>query len=343
MPAINIAAEMVRMNAKVKPLFVGKKGGIERDIVGRYGYITEEIDVIGMKRTPMGIIKFAMRWNMGNKQALRLIEKFDPAAVIGTGGYVSAPVIRAAHKMKRKIFLQEQNSLPGLALRSVARYADLIFLAYESAIEYFDSAKCRLTGNPVRPDIAARDKETAKKKFGLDPSDKTLLILGGSSGASSINTTVSEHVIGSIPDGWQILWQTGNRDYNRFYEKSSGKLRGAIFPFIDDMPSAYAAADLVLSRAGAMALSEIAAVGLASVLIPFPHATGDHQTLNARMLENRNAAIILPETEIASNLSRVLNSLMTDGAGRDRMRTAALTLGRPDAAGIIAKTILERI
>lgn len=343
MPAINIASEMIKANENVKPLFVGKRGGMERDIVGRYGYEIEEIDVIGMRRTFPGVIKFVMNWNKGNKQALRIIHRFDPAAVVGTGGYVSAPVIRAAHKMNRKIFLQEQNSLPGLAVRSVARYADVIFIAYDSAESYFDESKCSLTGNPIRVDIGDRDMETSKREFGLNADKKTLLVLGGSSGASSINETIPEFVIDIMPEDWQILWQTGSRDYKRYYENTTERIKGAMIPFIDDMPSAYAAADLVLSRAGAMALSEITAAGLPSVLIPYPHATGDHQTLNARVLEEAGAAVIVTETEINSGLISVLEKMMTDDSERDRMGKAAKAMGKPGAAREIARTILERI
>ncbi|MEE9554651.1 MAG: undecaprenyldiphospho-muramoylpentapeptide beta-N-acetylglucosaminyltransferase [candidate division Zixibacteria bacterium] len=343
MPAINIATEMTKMNRKIKPLFVGKKGGMEQDIVGRYGYEIEEIDVIGMKRTPRGVIRFIMNWNTGNKQAMKIIREYDPAIVIGTGGYVSAPIIRAAHKMKKRIFLQEQNSLPGLALRSVARYADIIFIAYDSARSYFDESKCCLTGNPIRTDIGNRDPVKSKGKFGLDVKKKTLLVLGGSSGASSINETVSKLVSDFTHDDWQLLWQTGNRDYNRYYEKTTGKVRGALFPFIDDMPSAYAAADLVLSRAGAMALSEITAAGLPSVLIPYPHATGDHQTMNARVLEKAGAAVVVAESEINLKLKAALDKMMTNDIERSRIGKAAGAIGNPDAAREIAKTILERI
>ncbi len=343
MPALNIAEEMVSIKANVRPMFVGKKAGIERDIVGRHGFPAEEIDVVPMRRTPLGILKFMLRWNAGGKQAAGLISEFNPVAVIGTGGYVCAPVVRAAHKMKKKIFLQEQNSLPGLALRSVARYAELIFLAYDSSARFFASEKCRQVGNPVRSDLRHRDREISKRKFGLDPSRKTLLILGGSSGSSSLNQAAAGHVARLIPEGWQILWQTGSRDFGRIYEKWSGSFNGAIFPFIDDMPSAYAASDLALSRAGAMALSEIIAVGLPSVLVPYPHATGDHQTLNALSLEIEGAAVIVPEANIDSRLGSVLTGLFVNDAQRDEMRKAALAVSKPDAARVIAETILERI
>lgn len=343
MPAINIASEMIKANENVKPLFVGKRGGMERDIVSRFGYDIEEINVIGMKRTIFGVAKFIMNWNTGNIQASKILRRFDPAAVVGTGGYVSAPVIRAARRMNKPIFLQEQNSLPGLALRSVAPHANTIFIAYESAKSFFRKSKCELTGNPIRTDIIDREKESSIRKFGLDLDQKTLLVLGGSSGATSINEMVSKILIDSLPEDWQLLWQTGGRDYNRFYEKCSDKLRGGIFSFIDDIPSAYAAADLVLSRAGAMALSEITVAGLPSVLIPYPHATGDHQTLNARVLEEAGAAVIVTETEINSRLISVLERMMTNDSERDGMGKAAKAMGKPCAAREIARTILERI
>jgi len=345
MPAINIAREMKRIDKGVIPLFVGKRGGIERNIVARFGFDIEEIDVIGMKRSPMGIIRFLLNWNRSVKQALEVIERFDPVAVVGAGGYVSAPAIRAAHKMGKLIFLQEQNSLPGLAARSVAKFADTIFTAYESAGLYLGKSRCRVMGNPIRGDIAGSDRNESIRKFGLNPGKKTLLVLGGSSGAAGINETIAELILSDfLPGDWQILWQTGERDYDKSRLRIAGdKLKGAMLPFIDDMPAAYASADLVLSRAGAMALSEIEAARLASVLIPYPHATGDHQTLNAKILEKAGAAIVINEGKLSGTLKQILTSLFIDEKARNRMSAAAASLGKPNAAREISQIILDRI
>jgi len=345
MPALNIAGEMIGIDKRVKPLFVGKRGGIEREIVARFGYEIEEIEVIGMRRTPMGMVRFLLNWRKSLDQAMEIVKRFQPGAIVGTGGYVSAPVIRAGHKAGKIVFLQEQNSLPGLAARSMAKYADTIFIAYDSARKYLKASRCKLTGNPIRSDIAGREKDSSIKKFGLDPARKTLLVLGGSSGAAGINQKVAELVRGGFfPGNWQLLWQTGKRDYESLRRHTmSEKRMGILLPFIDDMPAAYASADLVLSRAGAMALSEIAAAGLPSLLVPFPHATGDHQRQNAASLEKMGGAVVVDESEINIKLESVLNDLFNDESRRNKMSVAAFESGKPDAARVIAQDILDRI
>lgn len=345
MPAINIAMEMTRIESRIRPLFVGRRGGIEKEIVQQRGFEIAEIDVIGMKRTFGGVIRFMLNWNRGSGQSKNIVRTFDPHAVVGTGGYVAAPTIRAAHKLGKRIFIQEQNSIPGLATRSVARFAELIFIAYESAGEYFDKSRCVLSGNPIRPGITDRDRSAAISTFGLASERKTVLVLGGSGGASSINNMILELIeTDFFPAGWQLLWQTGNRDFERLRaEVGERKMNMEMRAFIDDIPSAYACADLVVSRAGAMALSEITAAGLPSILIPYPHATGNHQLLNARSVEEAGAAIVVEESEMKKNLRASLGGLLEDDHRRNELSSRALKLGRPGAAQEIAHTILGRL
>lgn len=344
-PAINIALAMKSIDDATMPLFIGKRNGIERQMVEKLGFDIREIDAVGMRRTPAGFLKFLLNWRRGYRQTVGIMKEFGPAAVVGTGGYVSAPAVRAAHKLNIPIYIQEQNSLPGLTTRMAGRYADIVFTAYESAAKYLDADKCQLVGNPIRPDLIGGNREEAYLQFGLDSQKDTLLVLGGSSGAESINAIVSTLVSERFfPKNWQMLWQTGQRNYpdiSRLIPADS--LNGAIVPFIDDMPAAYAIADLVLSRAGAMALSEITAVGLPAVLIPYPYATGDHQTLNAKKYEDAGAAIIVPEKEMERRLREILNRLLEDDNLRKKMSAAAGKMGRPDAAEVIARTILDRI
>ncbi len=344
-PAINIALAMRSIDEKATPLFIGKRNGIERVMVERSGFDIREIDVVGMRRTPVGFLKFMLNWRRGYRQTLRIMEEFRPVAVVGTGGYVAAPAVRAARKLNIPIYIQEQNSLPGLTTRIGNRYADIVFTAYESAAEYLDADKCQLAGNPIRQDLLGGNRESAYLQFGLDPQKNTLLVLGGSSGAESIN-----EIIGAIvserffPQDWQILWQTGRRNYPEISRSiPADSLNGTIVPFIDDMPAAYAITDLVLSRAGAMALSEISAIGLPAVLIPYPYATGDHQTLNAKSLEDAGAAIIVPEKQMNKRLRNTLKYLIADDKLRREMSAAARKMGKPDAAKVIARTILDRI
>lgn len=345
MPAINIALEMKRLDDRLTPLFIGRRGGMEAPIVAKFGFQLKEIDVTGLKRSPTGVIRFIMNWNKSARQAIDIMREFDPLVVIGSGGYVSAPVVRAGVKLGKPIFLQEQNSLPGLATRSLGKFASAIFTAYESASKYLPPEKCRQVGNPIRPDILGADRRAALDEFGLAADRKTLLVVGGSSGARGINQAVLDLVNSDfLPGGWQVLWQTGQKDFDSLSQQVlPGKLRGKMQPFIFNMPGAYAVADLILSRAGAMALAEIAAWGLPSALVPYPHATGGHQRLNAREFESSGAAAMVYENNIAAELKNVLNELLNDDKKRSAMSAKARGLARPDAAEKIARTILDKI
>jgi UDP-N-acetylglucosamine--N-acetylmuramyl-(pentapeptide) pyrophosphoryl-undecaprenol N-acetylglucosamine transferase len=345
MPAINIALELRRLNSKIHPLFVGRTGGMEAPIVNKFGFEIREIEVAGLKRSPLGLMRFIWKWRKGLFQAKRIIREFDPAIVVGTGGYVSAPIVRAASRARKPIFMQEQNSLPGLATRTMSKMAEKVFIAYESATRYLDREKCTLVGNPLRPDIKEAERAKSFASFGLDPTWKTLLVLGGSSGARGINYPVLDMVNSRrIPDNWQILWQTGQNDFVDISSAlTAGKLNGHLAAFIFEMPAAYAVADLVVCRAGAMTLAEIAVWNLPSILIPYPFATGDHQTLNARQFVDVGASALVPESAISASLYDTIFALMTDDQKRQDMARAAAGLGRPDAANIIAKSIMERI
>ena len=345
MPAINIALELRRQDSQSQALFVGRKDGMEKAIVEKFGFEIREIEIAGLKRNPLGILRFIRKWRKGLSQAKRIVAEYKPALVVGTGGYVSAPAVRAARKARTPVFLQEQNSLPGLATRTLSKMAEKVFIAYENATKYIDKEKCLIVGNPVRPDLldAVRDKSFGE--FGLDPVKKTLLVIGGSSGARGVNYFMLDIVrSGKIQDTWQILWQTGQKDYIDISEALTGvRFSGKHLAFIFNMPAAYAVADLIVCRAGAMTLAEIAVWGLPSILIPYPYATGDHQTLNARAFAASGAAIVMPESEMVEKLPAVMLELMAGDRKRKSMATAARAQARPDAARIIARTILERV
>ena len=344
MPAINIALALRNLDREIETLFIGKKDGMEKAIVTRFEFPIKEIEVVPMRRSIKGIINFILNWNKGLKQAESALREFGPEVVVGTGGYVSAPVVRTAHKMRIPIFMQEQNSLPGLATRTLSQMADSVFIAYEGATKYISKQKCRMVGNPVRPDLLNANRDEGIKEFSLDSSKKTILVLGGSSGARGINNAMLEIVkLAGIPDDWQILWQIGQKDFSEVAFAIPDKLRGKYLPFIHNMPAAYAIADIIISRAGAMALAEIAVWGLPSILIPYPYATGDHQTKNAREFAENGAAVVIPEKALSVHLSMALSDLLNDVEKRSVMARAAKMLARPNAANDIAKTILEKI
>jgi UDP-N-acetylglucosamine--N-acetylmuramyl-(pentapeptide) pyrophosphoryl-undecaprenol N-acetylglucosamine transferase len=344
MPAINIALALKRIDATLEILFIGKIGGMEAAIVKKFGFEIKEIEVTGLKRNPAGLVKFILNWRKGFYQAKEIVSEFDPDVVVGTGGYVSAPIVRAAYKQGKPIFLQEQNSLPGLATRTLSKMANNIFTAYKGAEKYLPAELCRLVGNPVRPDLLEADKQSAYAEFGLDPAKRTLFVVGGSSGARGINNAMltlanSE----SIPADWQLLWQIGQKDFSKLSSAIPGNFQGKYLSFIHNMPGAYAITDLIVSRSGAMTLAEIAAWGLPSILIPYPYATGDHQTINALEFTIKGAGIVIPETEIDRRLSITLEELFSNSEKRSQMASAARELAKPDAANIIAQTILDKV
>lgn len=345
MPAINIALSLEKLTAGVETMFVGRSGGMEAEIVRKFGFKLREIEAVGLRRNPAGLVRFLSKWNTSMKQAVEIVRDFGPSLVVGTGGYVSAPVVRAAHKMGKPVYLQEQNSLPGLATRSLGNIAETIFTAYENASRYLPAPKCRLVGNPVRPDLLKATRVASLAEFGLKSDRKTLLVVGGSSGARGINNVMLDLVNSrSIPDDWQLLWQVGQKDFVEIDASiPRDKFRGRYLAFIDNMPGAYSVADLIVSRAGAMALAEIAAWGLPAILIPYPHATGDHQTINARQFEDRGGAVVIPEAETYLRLPIVLQDLLVNENLRTELARSCKSLARPDAANIIAKTIMDRI
>ncbi len=276
-------------------------------------------------------------------EAIAKVIAYDPKLVVGTGGYLSFPAVLAARITNRPAFIQEQNSYAGIATQKLARYADLIFIAYQESlgnIKFHD--KCILSGNPVNPKMGTVSRVEAIARFQLDPGRKTLLILGGSQGAASINVRVRQSLAEfKAVSGLQLIWQVGNHQPEIDAFTKSG-VAGMALPFIDDMPAAYAAADLVLSRAGALTLAEITSTGKPAILVPFPYATDDHQTKNAQALERAGAALIVKDPQLPDlNLVDLVSGLLKDSDKLASMSSASQSLGRRDAATTIVQKIFE--
>ncbi len=276
-------------------------------------------------------------------EAFKIIRQQKPEAVIGTGGYVSVPAVLAGSFMRIPTFIQEQNSFPGISTRILSFFSKKVFLAYEESKKYFKlKKKLKITGNPVRPEIFGADKTLAMKKFNLQSNRKTVLILGGSQGASAINRAVLEDLNEHEKElNFQVLWQTGEKDYPKIKENLKYKGNSVqIFNFIEDMSSAYAACDLIISRAGAITLSEITGCGKPTILIPYPFATAQHQKFNAQVLEKNGAAIVIEEKELTKDklISQVLE-LLSDEAKLKQMSQNSKALGKPDALNEILDEI----
>lgn len=340
-PAIAIAAEAVKRfppsEGGVEIVFVGTPRGIETQKIPGLGYRLRLIAVRGLVRTSFWrnlLFPFALLRSL--LQAGRILEQEKPDLVIGTGGYVAYPVLWVAVRKKILTLIQEQNSYPGIATRRLAKKVQRVFLAYGEASVYLKRQdNIVLTGNPVRPEIRGGDRVQALKQFRLDPQKKTVLILGGSQGAESINRAILQSL--SVLERFgraQLIWQTGKKmseSIRRVLGNWAVTVR--VFDFIDSMAEAYAVADLVVSRAGAIALAEITACGKPAILIPYPYAAADHQRHNAVVLSKAQAAELILDRDLGRvNLGEQIVRLLKDEKQLGFMAQQSKALAKPEAA-----------
>jgi len=343
-PAIAIAEGIKKKYPDSEVYFMGTRRGLEAKILPERGYKLYYLSVRGLKRgLNLSIFKAIFFLMKSMLEAMKILKQLKPEIVIGTGGYVSFPAVLAASLMRIPTFIQEQNSFPGISTRILSLFAKKVFIAYEESKKHFwVKKKLKVTGNPVRAKIFRADKISAMKKFNLEPDKKTVLILGGSQGASSINNAVLEDLNSAAQElGFQILWQTGEKDYQRIKENLKDKKNSAqIFSFIEDMSSAYAACDLVVSRAGAITLSEITGCGKPSILVPYPYATAEHQKYNAQVLEKNGAAILIEEKKLGQvKLFSQAGELLKDEQKLKQMSDNSKKLGKPEALNEILNEI----
>jgi len=338
-PGIAIAQSLKADTKIEKIIFVGRKGGLEEEIVSHYGFLFYDIKASGLVgKNLFARLKGGWEILIGLKQGLKFLRQEGIHLVLGTGSYVSVPVIMAAKHLHIPIVLQEQNVIPGKANRTLSRWAEKICITYPSSIGYFPMGKCILTGNPVRKEILTIKREKTEDGF------FRILILGGSQGARAINQAVCEawSYLKNYPYQLKFLHQTGKKDFfkvKEIYKKE--KIPGEVIPFIKDMSFAYAQVDLVVGRAGATTLAEIAILGLPSILIPYPWATG-HQLYNAKLIEKTGAGICIPQEELTGKkLADILVNLVKDQNRLGLMINASRSLGKPEASDLIASLCLQ--
>lgn len=345
-PALAIADELKRRREDLEIVFVGTKSGLENRLVPERGYRLRFLEVRGFRRRlDWRNLFFFYYLAKSLRQAKTMLEEGKPDVVVGTGGYVSGPPLRIARKMKIPILIQEQNSYPGVTTRLLAHKADKVFLAYEESKKFFKRQdNLEVVGNPVRADLVKIETSQAKKVLNIDKNKKVVLILGGSQGSVAINQAVLDGLSQFKGEDWlQIIWQTGNKDFERVNSFLLGKkFPITAVPFIQEMAAAYAACDLIISRAGALTLSEITLVGKPAILIPYLFAAADHQRRNAEVLVKENAAEMILEKDLSQvNLvQRVLN-LVQDELRLKAMSAQSRKLGRPDALDKIVSVILN--
>jgi UDP-N-acetylglucosamine--N-acetylmuramyl-(pentapeptide) pyrophosphoryl-undecaprenol N-acetylglucosamine transferase len=345
-PAIAIANAIKKMSPQADILFVGAKGKMEMEKVPQAGYRIEGLDIAGFNRSslikniglPFKLIKSFL-------QVRSIIKKFKPAAVIGVGGYSSFPVLKTAQGWGIPTFIHESNSFAGKSNIMLGKKATRIFVASGGMEQFFPAAKIMVTGNPVRSAISqsAVTREEGIRFFGLDPQKITVLSIGGSLGAKSINEALDAQLEQFEANGLQLIWQTGKPYAVRAKERVAGKTDVWANDFISQMEYAYAAGDVVISRSGAMAIAELCVVKKPVVFVPFPFAAEDHQTVNAQHLVDKNAGLMVKDSEVAGKLVPAIIALAKNEAKQQELKQEIAVLGVTDADELIAKKILELI
>ncbi len=312
------------------------------------GYKIEGLWISGLqRRLTLDNLAFPLKVIASVARASALVRSFKPNAVVGVGGYASGPLVFAATRQGIPAVLQEQNGYAGLTNKLLAKHVKKICVAYPGMESYFPAEKLIFTGNPVRRDIlgAQQLRKAGLSFFGFREDRKTLLIIGGSLGARTINQSILQGLEELLKHDIQILWQTGKFYYDALHE-STKHLQGnqlKVVPFIKEMPLAYGAADVVVSRAGALSISELCLAAKPSILVPSPNVAEDHQTKNALTLVQENAAVLVRDVQAQQELVPAVLSLLSDEARQQELRTQIARLGKPNAAENIAKEILSSI
>lgn len=343
-PAIAIANAIKDIMPNAEFLFVGAKGKMEMEKVPKAGYAIVGLDIAGFNRTSLlKNINLPFKLLLSFIQVFNIFRKFKPDAVIGVGGYSSFPVLRFAQTHGIKTFIHESNSFAGKSNILLGKKATRIFVATKGMESFFPKEKILISGNPIRKSIAecAITKENASAFFGLDASKKTILVVGGSLGAKSINEALLNGLLLFEQQDIQLIWQTGKVNAAKYHEAAKGKSNIWINDFIQEMEFGYAAADLVISRAGAMAVTELSVAGKPAVLVPFPLAAEDHQTANALQLVNEEAAMIVRDAEANTDLVQTVIDLVKNEEKLNRLKHNIKKLAKLDADQIIAQEILK--
>ena len=344
-PAIAIANALKKLEPSVELFFVGAKGRMEMEKIPQAGFKIEGLDIAGYNRSSL-IKNFSLPFKLVKSfiQVRSIFQRERPDAVVGVGGYSSFPVLRYAQARGIPSFIHESNSFAGKSNQLLGRKASLVFVASDGMEKFFPKEKLSLTGNPVRPAIAKVEevsKAEALRFFGLKEGKKTLLIVGGSLGARSINEAVAEGLDMLLAENLQIIWQTGKSGSDQW--KVLAKEGVWINDFINQMEMAYSAADVVISRAGAMAIAELCVVKKPVVFVPFPFAAEDHQTVNAMNLVNKNAAVMVPDREVRKTLVRAVIELCRDEERQKEYISNISRLAVVNADEKVASQILEHI
>lgn len=347
-PALAVAESMKTINKDVNLFWMGTRDGMEARVVPDADFPFFPISAIPLRRN-LSLRNLAIPFVLarGTLQSYMLLKKTRASAVFATGGFACVPVLMAARLARTKILLQEQNSYPGLTTRLFARHAVAVFAAYKTAKDFLhQDANVVETGNPLRPGFEIGSRDEGIELFQLDPSIKTLLIFGGSQGAEAINVLVMQNLDRLAEQkNVQLIWQTGTAMFQDCHDSfKESRVRGAVLPFVDRMDLAYACADLVICRSGAMTLAELASAGKPAILVPYPYAAEGHQEYNANLVSEKGAAIVMKQKDIEEDdlVGKALD-LIEDSTALERMSESSRKLHIPNASETIARAILSEV
>jgi len=343
-PAIAIANELKSRFPDAEFLFVGAQDKMEMQKVPQAGYAIKGLWIAGLQRKiTLQNMLFPVKLLDSLWKSRKIIKQFKPDVVIGTGGFASGPLLQAANFLGIPTLIQEQNSFPGITNKLLSKKANTICVAYENLERFFPKGKMILTGNPVRQDLIAIEDKRAEAiaYFNLDANKKTLLVLGGSLGARRINQLIEKELKNIQAQNVQIIWQCGKLYFEEYKKYNSEHVQ--VVAFIEKMDFVYAAADVIISRAGASSVSELCIVGKPVIFIPSPNVAEDHQTKNARAIVDKKGAILLKESQLDAEFSLVFEALLKDPEKQKQLSENIKELALPEATKQIADEIVKLI
>lgn len=345
-PAVAIANEVKKMHPDANVLFVGAIGKMEMEKVPAAGYKIIGISIAGLQRKfTLANLKLPFLLIKSYFQTKKIISDFKPHVVVGTGGFASGPILKAATAKNIPTLIHEGNSYAGLTNKLLGKKVNRVCVAYQNMENYFPKEKILITGNPIRQDLfdIASKRKAAHDFFKLDPNKKTILVIGGSLGARTINEAIASGLEQIMKEDFQLIWQTGKAYFSVAKEKTQmHSVKGIFaFDFISKMDLAYAASDLVISRAGASSISEICVIGKPCILVPSPNVAEDHQTKNALALQNNQAAVLITDVEAKTKLITGAIELLKDSAKLESLSQNCIKLAFPNATKTIATEVLK--
>ncbi len=347
-PALAIAKALEKKVNNIEILFVGAKGRMEMTKIPEEGYKIKGLWISGLQRRfTSKNLTFPFKVINSLLKARKIIKEFKPDIAIGTGGYASGPLLYTAAKARIPTLVQEQNSYPGITNKILSKVVDKVCVAYDNMERFFPKQKIIFTGNPIRKDVLEFEskKKLAAKNFYLNESKKTVLVIGGSLGAKTFNQVIDKNIDFFAKNNLNLIWQTGISYEKKGTERVNEKLVKGInaYAFIKEMDLAYAAADIIISRAGAIAVSELCCIGKPTILVPSPNVSEDHQTKNAQAVVNKKAALLVKDRELGSKLVNCLQKLVKDDSLRAELSKNIKNLAVRNASDCIADEAIELI